>query len=179
MLFRSGRIAPEEYAENVRRIERFLSGQHREFVDELTGEMQEAAAELDFERAARIKARIDTINGLADKQHAVSTRNLDADVVAGLAEAGVSLDYVLGLTDTQPEGDTDSDAPWHYGDPVEDGYYWCLCGPLDGSGKLLYWSGDHWEFSNIVMAINTNVVCWMHCPPIPEAQSWHRQQIED
>ena len=40
-----GRITPEEYAENVRRIERFLSGQHREFVDELTGEMQEAAAE--------------------------------------------------------------------------------------------------------------------------------------
>ena len=86
---------------------------------------------------------------------------------------------LLGLTDTQPEGDPDGDAPWHYGDPVEDGYYWCLCGPLDGSGKLLYWSGDHWEFSNIVMAINTTVVCWMPCPPIPEAQSWHRQQIED
>ena len=58
-----------------------LSGQHREFVDELQAEMQEAAAELDFERAARIKARIDTINSLTDKQHAVSTRNLDADVV--------------------------------------------------------------------------------------------------
>ena len=85
-----GRIAPKEYAENVRRIERFLSGQHREFVDELTGEMQEAAAELDFERAARIKARIDTINGLADKQHAVSTRNLDADVVGLFREETVA-----------------------------------------------------------------------------------------
>ena len=85
-----GRITPEEYAENVRRIERFLSGQHREFVDELTGEMQEAAAELDFERAARIKARIDTINGLADKQHAVSTRNLDADVVGLFREETVA-----------------------------------------------------------------------------------------
>ena len=67
-----GRITPEEYQASVKRIERFLSGQHREFVDELTAEMQEAAAELDFERAARIKARIDTINGLADRQHAVS-----------------------------------------------------------------------------------------------------------
>lgn len=122
------------------------------------------------------------LNGVVDPYCVLEndfSANLDADVVAGLAEAGVSLDYVLGLTDTQPEGDTDSNAPWHYGDPVEDGYYWCLCGPLDGSGKLLYWSGDHWEFSNIVMAINTTVVCWMHCPPIPEAQSWHRQQIED
>lgn len=122
------------------------------------------------------------LNGVVDPCCCLAddfAENLDADVVAGLAEAGVSLDYVLGLTDTQPEGDPDGDAPWHYGDPVEDGYYWCLCGPLDGSGKLLYWSCDHWEFSNIVMAINTTVVCWMHCPPIPEAQSWHRKQIED
>ncbi|MFR5827841.1 MAG: UvrB/UvrC motif-containing protein [Adlercreutzia equolifaciens] len=68
-----GAVTPEEYAQNVRRIERFLAGNHREFVDELTAEMQEAAAELDFERAGRLKARIDTINSLADKQHAVSS----------------------------------------------------------------------------------------------------------
>ena len=43
--------------------------------------MADAAADLDFERAARIKARIDTINSLTDKQHAVSAHNLNADVV--------------------------------------------------------------------------------------------------
>ena len=85
-----GRITREEYAENVRRIERFLSGQHREFVDELSAEMQEAAAELDFERAGRVKARIDTINGLADRQHAVSARNLNADVVGLFREETVA-----------------------------------------------------------------------------------------
>ena len=36
---------------------------------------------LDFERAGRIKARIDTINSLTDRQHAVSARNLNADVI--------------------------------------------------------------------------------------------------
>ena len=86
-----GAITPEEYQANVnKRIERFLSGQHREFVDELQAEMQEAAAELDFERAARIKARIDTINSLTDKQHAVSARNLDADVVGLFREETVA-----------------------------------------------------------------------------------------
>ena len=85
-----GGITPEEYQVNVKRIERFLSGQHREFVAELTEEMQAAAAELDFERAARIKARIDTINSLTDKQHAVSTRNLDADVVGLFREETVA-----------------------------------------------------------------------------------------
>ena len=74
----------------MRRIERFLAGNHREFVDELTAEMQEAAAELNFERAGRLKARIDTINSLADKQHAVSSRDLSADVVGFFREETVA-----------------------------------------------------------------------------------------
>lgn len=85
-----GAITPEAYKENVRRIERFLSGHHQEFLEELQSEMQEAAQELDFERAGRIKARIDTINSLTDKQHAVSTRNLDADVVGFYREETVA-----------------------------------------------------------------------------------------
>ena len=52
--------------------------------------MQEAAAELDFERAGRLKARIDTINSLADKQHAVSSRDLSADVVGFFREETVA-----------------------------------------------------------------------------------------
>ena len=90
-----GQITPEEYAQNVRRIERFLAGNHREFVEELTAEMQEAAAELDFERAGRLKGRIDTINSLADKQHAVSTRDLNADVVGFFREETVAGVHVL------------------------------------------------------------------------------------
>ena len=39
---------------------------------------------------AGIKARIDTINSLADKQHAVSSRNLDADVVGLFREETVA-----------------------------------------------------------------------------------------
>lgn len=76
-----GWITPDEYRQNVARIERFLAGNHREFVEELSDEMAAAAADLDFERAGRIKARIDTINSLTDRQHAVSARNLNADVI--------------------------------------------------------------------------------------------------
>ncbi len=85
-----GWISPEEYAINVKRIERFLLGHHREFVEELTEEMQTAAQDLDFERAARIKSRIDTVNGLCSKQHAVSTRNLNADVLGIFREETVA-----------------------------------------------------------------------------------------
>ena len=76
-----GWVTPEEYAKNVSRIERFLAGNRREFIDELEQEMRSAASELDFERAGRVKQRIDTINALSDRQHAVSSRNLDADVI--------------------------------------------------------------------------------------------------
>ena len=90
-----GQITPAAYAETVRRVERFLAGPHAEFVEELTAEMGEAAAELDFERAGRIKARIDTINALTDKQHAVSSRNLNADVVGFFREETVAGAHVI------------------------------------------------------------------------------------
>ena len=89
-----GACTPEEYAKNVSRVERFLAGHYREFMDELTGEMREAAAELDFERAARLKQRIDTIADLTTRQHVVLTQLKDADVIGVFREetiAGVNL----------------------------------------------------------------------------------------
>ena len=85
-----GQITPEEYRKNVRRVERFLAGGHQEFVDELTEEMHAAAAELDFERAGRVKQRIDTINALSERQHAVSSRRLNADVVGIFREETIA-----------------------------------------------------------------------------------------
>ena len=89
-----GKITPKEYSENIKRIERFLAGNHTEFVRELTQDMQVAAQNLDFERAARIKSRIDVINSLSLTQHVVSARNLNADVIGIYREfdiAGVTV----------------------------------------------------------------------------------------
>lgn len=85
-----GRITPEEYVQQVARVERFLSGNHDEFLKELNQEMQEAAAGLDFERAARIKGRIDTVKGLSDRQHAVSSTRLNADVIGVYREETIA-----------------------------------------------------------------------------------------
>ncbi|MBQ9004195.1 MAG: excinuclease ABC subunit UvrC, partial [Eggerthellaceae bacterium] len=76
-----GGITPEDYAENVKRVARFLEGHRDEFVDEMTAGMMEAAENLDFERAARMKERIDAVAALSDRQHAVSARDLNADVI--------------------------------------------------------------------------------------------------
>lgn len=85
-----GRVTPDEYLQDVKRVERFLSGSHREFIQELTEEMNQAAADLDFERAGRIKARIDTINSLSETQHAVSRHRLHADVVGVYREETIA-----------------------------------------------------------------------------------------
>lgn len=89
-----GMISEEDYAKNVARIERFLSGYHRDFEEELTRDMREAAADLDFERAARLKERIEVIGSLSSKQHAVLEQNLNADIIGVFREdtiAGVQV----------------------------------------------------------------------------------------
>lgn len=90
-----GAITPEEYRKNVKRISRFLAGNHNEFISELTDEMREAAAELDFERAGRIKGRIDTIKSLSQKQHAVTSQNMFADVIGFFREETITGVHVL------------------------------------------------------------------------------------
>lgn len=76
-----GQVSLEEYEHNVRRLVRFLSGEHEEFVRELQADMHNASLDLDFERAARIKERIDVIEALSYKQRIDLARQLDADVI--------------------------------------------------------------------------------------------------
>ena len=92
-----GKISPEEYQEQVRKVERFLSGSHKEFIDELRNDMAQAAETLDFERASRIKARIQTVESLAQKQHAVSSHRLNADVIGVYREETIAGVAVLVL----------------------------------------------------------------------------------
>lgn len=92
-----GYMEPAEYQEQVSRVERFLAGSHSEFIEELTEEMQEAAASLDFERAGRIKGRIETIQSLSDTQHAVSSHRLNADVIGVYREETIAGITVLIL----------------------------------------------------------------------------------
>ncbi|MGI6221856.1 MAG: excinuclease ABC subunit UvrC [Coriobacteriales bacterium] len=89
-----GACTEEEYADAVAKVERFLSGQRREFAETLEEQMREAAADLDFEKAARIRNRISIVTELASKQHVELSRDLDCDVVGVTREetiAGVNV----------------------------------------------------------------------------------------
>lgn len=87
-------ITPEEYAPLVARVERFLAGERDEFVGELEAEMKEAAAELDFEHAARARDRLEAIKALQEKQKAVLSRPLNIDVIGFFREETIAAAHV-------------------------------------------------------------------------------------
>ena len=86
----AGMIDRDDYARNVRRVERFLSGQRRELVDELKADMAEAAADLDFERAGRIKRRLEVVDGLDDRQQVVFPTSVDLDLIGFYREETIA-----------------------------------------------------------------------------------------
>ena len=76
------------------RIEGFLAGKHDDLEVELAHRMREAAADLDFESAARYRNRLEAVEAIRGSQKVVSARPLDMDVVGFFREetvAGVHL----------------------------------------------------------------------------------------
>lgn len=86
----AGMIDADSYAKNVRRVERFLSGQRRDLIADLKDEMSVAAADLDFERAGRIKRRLEVIDGLDDRQQVVFPSSVDIDVLGFYREETIA-----------------------------------------------------------------------------------------
>lgn len=86
----AGMIDTVEYARHVRQVESFLAGNRREIVGELTDQMHEAAANLDFERAGRLKARLEGLDALDDRQQVVFSSNVSADLIGIYREETIS-----------------------------------------------------------------------------------------
>ncbi len=70
-----------QYKRSVDQAVRLLEGRLDEVVDELSAEMEQAAEELRFEKAAQIRDRIRSIQLLSTRQKAVAGSLADTDVV--------------------------------------------------------------------------------------------------
>ncbi|MGF1599974.1 MAG: excinuclease ABC subunit UvrC [Acidimicrobiales bacterium] len=80
-----GEVSLEDYDGMVSDLCNFLDGDTDPVIEKLEREMTEAAEELEFERAARIRDRLATVNKAVEKQQMVADRNENLDVV-GVAE---------------------------------------------------------------------------------------------
>ncbi len=84
----TGRVKLEDYRESVAQALEFLKGGSSHSVKQLTAQMEEAAENLEFERAARIRDKIAAVKKMGDKQKVVLSKVLDQDVIAGFSNDG-------------------------------------------------------------------------------------------
>jgi excinuclease ABC subunit C len=82
------RISVEDYGELVREARDFLTGKSREIQDRLVLEMRGASDALDFERAARLRDRIQALTQIQSRQDINLAGVEEADVIAAWQEAG-------------------------------------------------------------------------------------------
>lgn len=75
-------ISPEMYRKNIEYIELFLKGKDKSVIDNLKVEMKEYAKEEEFEKAAKIKEKIDAINKLYQEQKILLGGENTWDVIA-------------------------------------------------------------------------------------------------
>ncbi len=80
-----GEVTAEDYSEMVEGLCRFLGGDTEDVVRALDAEMREASSELEFERAARLRDRLDSVTKAVEKQQMVAARDEDLDVF-GIAD---------------------------------------------------------------------------------------------
>ncbi len=94
-----GRVSAEEHRRIVLDFCDFLAGKTDRLVREMEQQMNDAAAELDFERAARLRDNISALRRALEKQTVVLGDGTDADVVAFAdeeLEAAVQVFHVRG-----------------------------------------------------------------------------------
>ncbi len=87
----------EEYAEEIRRVTMFLEGKSDELISTLQAEMQACAEKLEFEKAARLRDLIESVQTLMERQRVVNPEGGDQDVVALVKDergAAVEMFYI-------------------------------------------------------------------------------------
>lgn len=95
----AGLVTEEEYAKHLKNVIRFLSGHYDEVLDELKNRMQEAARQMNYEKAATYRDRIKAVQDMMQKQKAIDVDGEDRDVIATLpvgADALVSVMLIRG-----------------------------------------------------------------------------------
>jgi excinuclease ABC subunit C len=114
----AGKVSKEEYLEAFNCAVEFLKGGGRNVIDDLKKQMDEAAENLEFEKAAKIRDRINAVKRLKQKQKVYSNVIEQQDVFAFAKDNKNiclmvlrfkdsrlfdSSDYILGNDGTEPE----------------------------------------------------------------------------
>ncbi len=89
-----GLVTPAEYAELVTKIRLLLEGKDRELLGRLEHQMEGAAEQLEFERAAKLRDMLFSLRHALETQRVISPGGEDRDVF-GLAQGGTETQVQL------------------------------------------------------------------------------------
>ncbi|MDF2984790.1 MAG: excinuclease subunit, partial [Eubacterium sp.] len=76
-----GEVNKEEYRNMMKKICSFLGGQYDEILNDLKSQMDTAAQNLEFEKAAQLRNKINSIVQLSEAQKVLSTDGQDRDII--------------------------------------------------------------------------------------------------
>ena len=77
----TGQVKSEDYKAVMQEVIRFLEGDSRGVIRTLTDKMKQAAAEMNYERAALYRDRINAVNTVMEKQKALIVGGADQDIL--------------------------------------------------------------------------------------------------
>ncbi len=77
-----GYITPEEYQAQIKKALDFLGGNYKPILEELEQKMQDASAELDFEKAMEYRDLISSVRQVSEKQKVANSDGEDKDIIA-------------------------------------------------------------------------------------------------
>ena len=100
-----GMIGEDEYRQDVEAATLFLRGKAGEVLAQLQAQMEAAAGELAFERAARVRDKIARLQSLQSRQFVESATAGDIDVVAAASESGLFAVNVVMIRGGRHVGD--------------------------------------------------------------------------
>ncbi len=93
----AGGVSKEEYAELIKALARVLDGSSDEVKVELSRQMEEAAENLEFERAAVLRDRLLALDKLSEKQKVVADGKVNRDVFAADFSSSVGVLAMLSV----------------------------------------------------------------------------------
>ncbi len=91
-----GLVDPSEYAQDVRHSIMFLEGRSNALTDELSSGMEQAAINLEFERAAELRDQISLLRRVQDQQ-SMEGGTGDVDVVAAMVNPGGACVHLISV----------------------------------------------------------------------------------
>ncbi len=91
----AGQVNAQDYGQAVQEAVLFLKGRGRNLVKKLKAEMAQAAADLDFERAAVLRDRLQAIHHTLERQDMARPSFRDQDILGLAEEGGQALILVL------------------------------------------------------------------------------------